>query len=178
MRLMTSGRPMIGLPERLEISFQPDVPALLFTGGTALLAAVIFGLAPAWNAFASGPALSLRARGRRRRLGNSLVVTQVALSVVLLSGAGMFAGRLSTLRNADLGFRRDRVLLVTLILRAARSEQLAGLYQDLLGRLEAIPGVLPATLCAVTPITGAGAEPVRDGGRPRGKGGFQTLGCP
>ncbi|HUQ95270.1 MAG TPA: hypothetical protein VM120_26570 [Bryobacteraceae bacterium] len=134
------------------------MPLLLFTGGTALLAAVIFGLAPAWNAFASGPALSLRARGRRRRLGNSLVVAQVALSVVLLSGAGMFAGRLSTLRNADLGFRRDRVLLVTLILRAARSEQLAGLYQDLLGRLEAIPGVLPATLCAVTPITGAGAS--------------------
>ena len=50
----------------------------------------------------------------RRLVGKSLVVVQVALSVVLLSAAGLFVGHLSNLRNVNLGFQRDSVLLVTL----------------------------------------------------------------
>jgi hypothetical protein len=86
---------------------------LLFTAGIALLTGVLFGLAPAWNAFASAPASSLREVGRsgetrvRRLFGKSLVVAQVALSVVLLSGAGLFIRHLSNLEHLDLGFRRD-----------------------------------------------------------------------
>ena len=82
--------------------------------------AVLFGAAPAWHALTSAPASSLRAHGaagetRSRRLfGKSLVVAQVALSVVLLSAAGLFVHHLSNLRNQDFGFQRASLLLVTL----------------------------------------------------------------
>jgi predicted permease len=96
----------------------------------------------------------------RRLFGKSLVAAQVALSVVLLSAAGLFVRRLSNLEHLDLGFRRDHVLLATL--DPARSgydgERMYGAYRELLGRLEAIPGVRLATLCAPTPISGAGAS--------------------
>ena len=164
-RIMTSGRPIIGLPAHIEIQVHPDRHVLLFTGGIALLTGLLFGLAPAWGAYGSGPASSLREVGSaaetrlRRLFGKSLVVAQVALSVGLLSAASLFIGHLSHLERLDLGFRRDHVLLVTL--DPARSgyngEQLSRAYQELLGRLEAIPGVRSATVSAPTPLSGAGA---------------------
>jgi predicted permease len=162
-RIMTSGR-MIGPP--IDIQVQPDTQVLLFTGGVALLTGVLFGLAPAWNAFASGPASTLRDAGRagetrfRRLLGKSLVVAQVALSVGLLSAAGLFIRHLSNLEHLDLGFRRDHVLLMTL--DPARNgyspAQLSRAYQELLGHLQAIPGVRSATISGPGPLSGAGAS--------------------
>jgi putative ABC transport system permease protein len=78
---------------------------------------------------------------------------------VLLSAAGLFIHRLSQLRN-NLGFERDRLLLVTLDPAGSglSRRQLTGRYRELLERLEAIPGVRSATLCAPTPISGAGAS--------------------
>lgn len=164
--IMVSGRPIPGMPAHIEIQVRPDAGVLLFTGACAVLTGVLFGMAPAWQAFAGAPASGLRGGGRagenrfRRLFGKSLVVAQVALSVVLLSAAGLFVGHLSNLDQLDLGFRRDHLLLVTL--DPARSgysrEQLARPYQELLGRLEAIPGVRSATLSAATPLSGAGAS--------------------
>jgi predicted permease len=81
------------------------------------------------------------------------------LSVVLLSAAGLFVRHLSNLRNVDLGFQRDSVLLVTLNPQGSgyNRAQLSLLYKELLGRLEAIPGVRSATLSGAIPISGAGA---------------------
>ena len=165
-RILASGRPIVGLPQHLEIQVQPDGHVLLFTAGVALLTGVLFGLAPAWNAFASAPVSALREMGRvgqtrsRRLFGKGLVVAQVTLSVVLLSAAGLFVRYLSNLRNLELGFQRDHVLLATL--DPARSgysrERLSRSYQELLGRLEAIPGVRSATISGATPISGAGAS--------------------
>jgi len=162
-RILESGRQMPGLPLHIEV--QMDGQVLLFTAGVALLTGVLFGLAPAWNAFACAPASSLREIGRggetrsRRLFGKSLVVVQVALSVVLLSAAGLFVRYLSNLRNLDLGFRRDHVLLMTLDPSRSgyKSEQLASPYRELLRRFESIPGVRSATINAVSPISGAGA---------------------
>jgi putative ABC transport system permease protein len=162
-RILESGRQMPGLPLHIEV--QMDGRVLLFTAGIALLTGVLFGLAPAWNAVACAPASSLRETGRggetrsRRLFGKSLVVVQVALSVVLLSAAGLFVHYLSNLRNLDLGFRRDDVLLMTLdpARSGYKSEQLASPYLELLRRFEAIPGVRSATISAVSPISGAGA---------------------
>jgi putative ABC transport system permease protein len=158
------------LPQPLEIQVQPDTYVLVFTAGVALLTGVLFGLAPAWNAVASAPSSSLREIGTagetksRRLFGKSLVVAQVALSVVLLSAAGLFVRHVSNLRNLDLGFKRDSVLLVTV--DPARSGyqrvQLSHLYEELLGRLEAIQGVRSATLSGITPIQrGAASRFVR-----------------
>ena len=106
-------------PQPFEIDVHPDLHVLLFTAGLALLTGVLFGLAPAWNAFAPASSSSLRETGvagetkSRRLFGQSLVVAQVALSLVLLSAAGLFVRHVSSL-EWDLGFQRDSVLLVTL----------------------------------------------------------------
>ncbi len=162
-RIMLSGR-FVGGPPRIEIHLVPDPGILLFTGGIALLTGILFGLAPAWSAFTSAPASSLRevrsGETRFRRLfGKSLVAAQVAFTVVLLTAAGIFVRHLSDLEHLDLGFRRDHILLVGL--NAAGSgydgERLSRAYRELLARLEAIPGVHSATISAPTPLSGAGA---------------------
>jgi putative ABC transport system permease protein len=165
-RVLASGRQIIGLPQPLEIPLTPDMHVLLFSVGVALLAGVLFGLAPAWNACTWVSAISLREIGRsgatrfRQRFGKMLVMAQVGLSVVLLSAAGLFVHHLSDLQHVDLGFRRDHILLVTL--DPSRSgygrEALSHGYQELLGRLEKMPDVHAASLSAPTPLSGAGAS--------------------
>ena len=165
-RIMLSGREFLRLQQRIEIPVQPDLQVLLFTVTVAVLTAVLFGAAPAWHALTSAPASSLRAYAAagetrsRRRFGKSLVVAQVALSVVLVSAAGLFVHHLSNLRNQDFGFERRSLLLVTLdpTNSGYPREQLFAPYQRLLGRLAEIPGVRSATLSGVTPISGAGAS--------------------
>ncbi|MBZ5619731.1 MAG: ABC transporter permease [Acidobacteriia bacterium] len=157
-RIMTSGR-FMGTPPHIEIPILPDMHVLLFTGGVALLTGLLFGLAPAWNAFTPAP-LRGGACFSLPIFGRSLVAAQVALSVVLLSAAGLFVRHLSNLQHLDLGFHRDHVLLVTLDPSRSgyESERLFRAYQELLRRLEAIPGVRSATLSGSTPISGAGAS--------------------
>jgi len=156
-RIMASGR----VPLVLEV--RPDLRVLLFLAGAAILTGVLFGLAPALRAMATAPASSLRSAGDTRPgriFGRSLVVSQVAIAVVLLSAAGLFLRHLSDLRNADLGFRRDHILLVNL--SPTRGEytgpQLSAAYRELLERFAAIPGVRSATLSGATPISGGAAS--------------------
>jgi len=165
-RIILSGREFLRLQPGIEIQVQPDLQVLLFTATVAVVTAVLFGAAPAWHALTMAPASSLRAHGAagetrsRRVFGKSLVVAQVALSIVLSSAAALFVQHLSNLRNQDLGFQRRSLLLVTL--DATRSgyprEQLFTPYQQLLGRLAEIPAVRAVTVSGVTPISGAGAS--------------------
>ncbi|MDO8680674.1 MAG: ABC transporter permease [Acidobacteriota bacterium] len=165
-RIMLSGREFLRLQQRIVIDVQPDLQVLLFTAAVVVGTALLFGAAPAWHALTSAPASSLRVHGaagetRSRRLfGKTLVVLQVAFSVVLLSAASLFVHHLSNLRNQDFGFQRTSLLLVTLDPSKSgyAREQLFSPYQDLLGRLEGIPGVRSVTLSGVTPISGAGAS--------------------
>jgi predicted permease len=160
-RIMTSGNRLIGAPPRLDVPI--DASVLMFTAGTAVLAAVLFGLAPAWTAFASAPASAMRVTGGTgharsgRRFGSGLVVAQVALSLALLSVAGLFVRHLSNLRNRDLGFDRTSVLLLSVdTTRVVHDrEHLAQLYREVLERFESVPGVRAATSSGMTPISGA-----------------------
>jgi predicted permease len=95
----------------------------------------------------------------RRLFGKMLVVSQVAVSIVLLSAAGLFVAHVSTLRNVGLGFDRDSVLLLSLDRSHSgyQPAQLAALNRELLDRLAALPGVRSVTLSGVTPIQGPGA---------------------
>ncbi len=163
-RIIASARPIPGLPP-LEIPVEADMRVLLFTTTVAVLTGVLFGLAPALRAMSAAPASSLRAAGKGietrfgRFLGNGLVVAQVALSVLLLSAAGLFLHHLSSLRSG-LGFQRDHVLLIRLDPAASRYSggELSRLYRELLDRLQTIPGVRSATLSGMTPLSGAGAS--------------------
>ena len=164
--ILTSGRAMVGLTGPIQLEARLDTDALLFTLVVALATGLLFGLAPAWHAFAGAPVASLRATGaagetRSKRLfGQGLIVAQVSISMVLLTTAALFINHLSNLRNVGLGFDRQSVLLMTIdpSRTGYTPEQLARPYRDLLTRLSAIPNVRSATLSAVTPIHGAGAS--------------------
>lgn len=162
LRIMASGREF----ERVNIQVEPDWNLLLFTAGIGVLTGLLFGLAPAWQAFRSAPAASLRDAGRVgdnrfwRRVGKSLVIAQVALSMLLATGAVVFLNHVSRLRNLDLGFQSDHVLLMALDPAGTgyKRGQLAAPYRDLLKRLETIPGVLSVSISGCTPIQGCGAS--------------------
>ena len=115
-RIMASSRAF----EHIDIEVRPDLNMVLFTAGIALLTGLLFGLAPAWYAFRAAPAMAMRQTGKGgdtwfwRLFGKGLVAAQVALSIFLVTAAAVFLNHLTRLRNFDLGFRSDHVLLVTL----------------------------------------------------------------
>ena len=175
-RIMASSRAF----EHIDIEVHPDLNLVLFTAGIALLTGLLFGLAPAWYAFRAEPAMALRQTGRGgdtwfwRWFGKSLVAAQVALSIFLVTAAAVFLNHLSRLRNFDLGFRSDHVLLVTLDPSRSgyKPEQLAAPYQELLARLETIPQVRSASISGCTPLEGCGSGgPLPDCGRACGAAG-------
>lgn len=164
-RVVASGRRFPGAPP-IEIDVQLDEQVLLFSLAAASITGLLFGLVPALRAMRTSPMNSLRVAGKSsetrlaKLFGQSLVVVQVALSVVLLSAAGLFTAHLSNLRNVGVGFERNNILLLTLDdpANSAQGERLSLLYQQLLGNLEALPGVRSAALVGATPISGAAAS--------------------
>src|SRR4051812_17047051 len=155
-RMMISGTRSPGPAPTLDAPL--DARVLAFTIGLPVMAALLFGLAPAIAAFLSAPAPALRqasgAPPRGRRLfGNALVVAQVAISVALLSVSQLSIAHLRHLRDRSLGFDRDRVLLMSIdTSRAQTSAQLAALYREIVPRLQAIPGVRAVAASGTTPI--------------------------
>ena len=142
-----------------------DRRVLLFTLGVSLATGLLFGLAPALQSTRAGLTAGLKdegglgaTAGRRFGLRNLLVVAQVALSLVLLAGAGLF---IRSLRNAVTyhpGFDADRLLLATLEIRGQQvsKEEGARLYQQLQERVAGLPGVGGVTFTRVVPLGGGG----------------------
>ncbi|HEY0172182.1 MAG TPA: ABC transporter permease [Pyrinomonadaceae bacterium] len=149
------GREMAALEPRL------DWRVLAFTLALALLTGVVFGLAPAWSATKVDLTPALKDGGRsssaasRSLLSRGLVVLQVALSVLLLVGAGLFLRTLVNLHRVELGFNTHNLLLfgVRPELVGYKDERRAQLYQRLAERLEAVPGVQKVTFSRV-PLLG------------------------
>ena len=159
-RILASGP----IAENLKIEVQPDLNLLLFTAFVTVLAAVLFGLAPAWYAFRNASAMSLRQAGKGgdrsgRLFEHSLVSVQVALSVLLVSAATMFVGHVSRMRTLDLGFRSDNVLLMILDTSKTgfKRAELAPRLQQLQERMRHIAGVQSVAIGGCTPIQGCGA---------------------
>ncbi len=146
------------------LSAAPDLHVLAFTFGISVLTALLFGIAPALRISRIGvaPTLTSNARtaassgGRSSRLlPNILVTSQVVLSLMLLAVAGLFLRTLRNLEDQDFGFNRTNVLLVNFNPKFAgyKAAQLNGLYDRILSRVEAIPGVKSATLSGAPPIS-------------------------
>jgi predicted permease len=146
------------------LDVDPDPRILAFTLLVSVVTGVVFGLAPALRATRVDLATILREGGRggsgtRGQLGfgRGLIVAQVALSVVLLVGTGLFVRSLVALRRIDLGFARENVVLVHMDPRRSGYERarLSALYRDLLARAAAMPGVRTAALADITPLSGS-----------------------
>jgi predicted permease len=143
------------------LDVKPDASVLLFTLGISLVSGVLFGIAPALRATSTDLTSALKeksSQGRKTRfnLGSALVVIQVALSLILLVGAGLFARSLIKLQQENLGFNRDNVLLVNLDMRLAgyKANELSGVYRQLHERLSALPNVSSATIASYSPMQG------------------------
>lgn len=133
----------------LDVS--PDLRVLGFTAGVAILTGVLFGLAPAWLASRGVPNSTLQNNPRtlglgRWTLGKTLIVTQVALSLVLLAGGGLFVRTLEKLRAVQPGFRFAGVLEVGLFPKPSpfkNGDQIT-YFRELTDRVSRIPGVVSA----------------------------------
>ena len=156
---LTNGRP-------LAITLRLDGTMLIFTACVALLAAVLFGCAPAWNAARIDLNAVLNANTRsvvtggenqrsRWDLRKLVVVGEVALSLLLLAGAGMLVRSLLKLRDVNPGFNRDRVLLLGVdpTLVGYKGNRLLNLYKQLVDAAGTVPGVRSASLSAVPPMS-------------------------
>ena len=125
-----------------------DWKVIGFVAAVTLVTGVVFGIAPALRGTSMNVSSSLKETSRsvvagRSLLGKSLLVVQVAISLVLLIGAGLFLQTLSNLRRVDVGFNPQNLLLfrVNPSLNRYDEKKTAALYHDLLERIGSVPGV-------------------------------------
>ncbi|HKQ89343.1 MAG TPA: ABC transporter permease [Blastocatellia bacterium] len=137
------------LPNDVDVSL--NWRALAFTFAVSLLTGALFGLAPAWRATNPDLATSLkqsrRTSGAVSRLSKGLIIAQVALSLLILVGAGLFIRTLYNLQRVNLGFNQENLLIFQLKPDQGgyKDERLFQFYQRLFDRLDNLPGVRGAT---------------------------------
>jgi predicted permease len=145
---------MVNGRDAMMLDIRPDPRVLFFTIGVSLLTGLIFGLAPAWRSARINVSGTLKEAGRgltsgasKIGLGKALIAGQIALSVMLLIGAGWFIRTLRNLENVNLGYPREKLVVVGLDLLSAgySGERLPFAYQELRERLARIPGVRAVT---------------------------------
>jgi predicted permease len=143
---------MVG-DEPMPFDATVDVRVLAFAAGAALLSVVAFGVWPAWRATRVDPVNAFRGTGRTIAGGNArparaLVVLQVALSLMLVTGTGLFARSFAKLLQVDLGFEASRVLTVGIDprLTGLSPRDLPEAYQRILDEVAQVPGVESAAL--------------------------------
>ncbi len=148
--------------ETVFLDLSLDWRVLGFTAAVTIATAVLFGTAPAFRAAGVAPNDALKEQGRGTigdrgaRLGQALVIAQVALSLVLVVAAGLFVRTFTALTRLPLGFDRDRVLIVDMSARksAVDPSGRAALYARIRDSVAAVPGVTQAAISAVTPVSG------------------------
>jgi putative ABC transport system permease protein len=165
-----------------------DIRVLIFTLAASVLTGLVFGLVPALQSSKPDLANSLKTGGRtstggRSRVRNLLVVTEVALTLVLLIGAGLMIRSLVQLYSVDPGVNPKNVLTLKTPLSQARyneAPKIRNFYEELLGRIKGVAGVESAALTADMPLTGAANEVQfwTGGQRPAPEGMSTALFCP
>ena len=149
------------LPLPVDLSLPLDTRAIAFTAAVAFVAAILSGLAPAVQASRADVVGGLKADAafgpRRMRLRHAFVVAQVAFSLMLVVGAGLFVRALGNAAAVDPGFDRRNVELAELDLSLGMYTEATGTAfgRDLIARVRALPGVESATLVRVVPLGGS-----------------------
>jgi putative ABC transport system permease protein len=161
-------------PNYVPIAATPSWPVLLFTLAVSVLTGVIFGIAPAWMTSHADPADALRAASRSVGAGRSwaqksLVISQVAVSLVLLSAAALLGQSLRNLEHQNFGFQtRDRYIAwINPTLSNYKPEQMEPMFRQIDDNLLQIPGVRMVAPALYAPMTGdSWNEAIRIEGRP------------
>lgn len=149
----------------IPLNLSPDAHILFFSIAVAVLTGIVFGLAPALQGSRVEPIHALKSSvrtaegvGSRWSLKQGLVTAQIALSLVLLVGAGLFVRTLRNYSTLDPGFDRDRLITVDMDTHMAgySPEQLTALYRSLIDRVDATPGIRSASLLSCEIASGCG----------------------
>ena len=143
-----------------DFHFRPSPLVLAFSAAITLLTGILFGLAPAFRATGLSLAETIKdggaagQSGSRLRAGKALVALQVALSLALLAGASLFIRTLRNLRNVDLGFRPESVIVADIDPTnfGYRGHRLRTFYDQVLEGTRRTPGVRAAALSGMTPL--------------------------
>ena len=161
-KALVTAIPQNTIPDEAVISL--NVPVLLFSLSVAVFTALLFGLAPALHMAKPDVVEPLKDSGkgvsggfRHGKLRNTLVVVEVALSLVLLVGAGLLMRSFVALENVELGLNPDNILVVRLPLPKEQYKTAAAkehFFRELLARLYALPGVVAATETSTLPPYG------------------------
>jgi len=155
-------------PRPLTFAAGLDMRVLGFTVAVSLFTGILFGLAPAFRGtrvdmtpalkegFSASSKLA-RSGGRRFTIGNALVVTQVALAIVVLVGAGLMVRTLQNLRSIDVGFDSHNLVIfgINPSLAGYKDAQIDSVYRDLQGRLTETPGVKSASYSMIPLLEGS-----------------------
>ena len=149
----------------VPLDLRPDVRVLAFTASVAILTGLLFGIAPAWRAARVAPQAAMKANargtseGRRFGMGKALAGGQMALSLLLVAGAGLLLSTFWRLASLDTGFNRDGVLLVDVDLRPGHypADRRQEAYREMRDRMRAIPGVRVVAQSDNPPLCGCGA---------------------
>ncbi len=189
------------VPRAEGIGLDPTV--LAFTAGLAFLTGILFGLAPAFQSSRLDIRDQLNQSGRgstggshHQRLRSVLVVAEVAISMVLLIGAGLLIRSFARLQAVEPGFRPDHILMADVPISLtvyAKPEQQVAFFDRLLERIRALPGVKAVSAASTPPVSGQGMvihfniqgrapktphDYILAGYRVVGPGYFETLGIP
>jgi predicted permease len=150
---------------RLFVDLSPDWRVFAFIASIAVLACLLFGLSPAVQATAANPGRTMQAGGRsttdsheRFAMRRSLVIVQVALSLVLIVGALLFARSLGNLVKVDPGFRPEGIVAINVDVRRSGVPEGARMqtYAEIMERVRAVAGVDGATEAFIVPMSGSG----------------------
>jgi predicted permease len=169
----------LGTWAQIESNLQPDGTVLWFTLCVLLLLALVFGLAPLRAAMSSGPetlvrssATVSRSSAQKMRVGNAVIVTQIAMCVVLLVGAGLLLGTLRNLLKTPLGQKPEGLLVFGVHPQQVHSkEESIAFFVALQQRLRTIPGVESVSMVSNRPGSGwsnNNAGILVDGHKPNG----------
>jgi predicted permease len=149
------------IPDAVDLSI--DWRVLAFTLAAGVVSGLLFGIAPVAQALQRGTANALRGRGatgagrRAAWLRSAFVVAQIAVSLVLIVGAGLFLRTLENAYAVDLGYRIDDTVVasITLDARGYSPDAGAAVYEQILSRLNATPGVAAAGAARMTVLSGS-----------------------
>jgi predicted permease len=147
----------------IHLDVHPDMRILAFTALVSLAAVIVFGLIPAWRASKLDLSQAVKEGNRaataalgRSRVGEGLVIPQIALSLVLTVGAGLLVRTLENLKNSYPGFREQNVLLFSVRpgMIGYTDAQVVELYERLLEQIKPTPTVSLVTFSAFSPLAG------------------------
>jgi predicted permease len=158
------------IPESgLDVDFKPNATVFAYMFLISLITGVVFGLAPAIESTKTDLTSALKSRGPMRislpRLRNLLVIGQVAVSLVLLIGAGLLVSGLLRAQSTDVGFDQKNLVVVSMDLPGISPQgydepRRATLYAQLSERLKTLPGIKSVSLAEVVPFTGRRDVPI------------------